>query len=175
MPQWNAKAAQTSGIQDAQQIQAEIQHEQKEIVDNYQSLNSVNPMAAPNGVTLASGLSGSPNLAALQNLMNQPQMKKYVRLVTSPEFARDLGGLIEHPMRMQLVYWEAAWLFAIILLRAWQNSKSKHWLRKVWIYLWTLGVFWIGSLVVVPRLVLGEAYSRFFSDCARILGYSIHF
>ena len=131
----------------------------------YQSLNNVNPMSTeydPNsGVTAGTGPAGD-----FQRLLAQPAVQSYLKIFSNPVFSKGVDQVLKSPRRMELLYAELGFIVFMIIFRAWRFSKCTHWTGKLWTSIWTFGFFWVGSGVLVPWLVLGEAYTQLMSGTA---------
>jgi hypothetical protein len=164
-----------------QEIQKDIQQTQKELSDAYKTLNQINPAAAQGGAPVLntpavgfSGMPGSPQvggpgLAAVQNLLANPSLQKYVKVISDPVIDQDLNALLQHPAIKECLYWELGWFVFILFFRAWRVSKATHWSKKIWIYIWTFGLLWAGLLFFVPKLIIGDTYTKFGIDTIQIL------
>lgn len=121
------------------------------------------------------GIQGMPTvspetLAKLQAFVQQPALKKYVALATNPEFTGDLTDVLQHPQLKQCGQWELGWIVVMIIFRSWMTSKSTHWLKTLWISLWTVLLFWVVAAIGIPSYFLNPAFMKLIKDTWRLLG-----
>jgi hypothetical protein len=117
---------------------------------------------------LQGGLPGGPDLAAIQNFLGQPSVKRYVQVIQNPEFLQDVTAFATHPKRAQLGYVELGWIVAILMLKSYRMAKTSNWLKHLWISLSNLCLFWIGSLAAIPYFVIGPVFTKMVLDAIRI-------
>jgi hypothetical protein len=138
-------------------IQKEVDQSQKAMADAFNSLNHAKPLKVNNGT---SGGTASEDSSGLQNLLAQPALQKYVKLVSKPQFREDLSAVVNHPNRVRCLEAELGWFFFILILRQWRYSKSKSWTGNIWIYLWATVLLWLGALYFVPHYFFGAPFDR---------------
>jgi len=146
-------------------------------------INGANPLNSVNGAPgdtgqvvyqgvqaggLQGGQPGGPDLAAIQNFLGQPSVKRYVQVIQNPEFLQDVTAFATHPKRAQLGYIELGWIVAIMMLKSYRMAKTSNWLKHLWISLSNLCLFWIGSLAVIPYFVIGPVFTKMVLDAIRI-------
>ncbi len=148
---------------------AEIQKLNEEQQKAFGAINALNPMSAQYGKPGAPPQNLPAGMEQLQKLLNHPATKSYLRLFSSPEFSQGTEQLVNHPKRMYLVYFEVGWLVIFLILRSWRLSRTNHWFKKLWVKTWTLLLFWVIGVGVVPWFVFGDIYSKTLSGFVEVL------
>jgi hypothetical protein len=80
------------------------------------------------------------------------------RALTNPVFMQSAEAIIMSPSRANLIYGQILLIGLIFLLRYWRFKKAESWYGRIWTNLWTGGLYWVGAIVVVPWVVLGQPY-----------------
>ena len=140
---------------------AELIRMQQQQAKAYGDLNVSNPLSAaynPNAVVPTTGPA-----AQFQRLLANPMVAAQLKFVSSPVVAEGVKKIAQHPNRMILLYSQIGWIVFMLFFKAWRLAQSSKWYVKIWTRLWTLGLFWIGSLGVIPCLVLGDEYKKLLS------------
>jgi hypothetical protein len=102
-----------------------------------------------------------PGLAALaaahDGTMGKFQQKIF-QLVSDEKFLRAATEVWDGPNRPTVVIYQVAFFLLMIVVRAWQQSKTEHWLMKTLIGFACTVITWAGVVYFVPRLILGEPF-----------------
>jgi hypothetical protein len=109
------------------------------------------------------------SLAALQKFIQQPALQKYVALVSNPQVIEDFTNVIKHPQAKQCLQFEGGWVVAMIVIRAWAMSKSRHWFKALAISFCTFVLFWVVAAIAIPSYFLNPAYMKLIQDVWRLL------
>jgi hypothetical protein len=175
--QANAPGSAGPGSADhAQEIQKEYDHDTQQIQEVSRSLGKMIPLAgqaSPNpsgsgatGLGLTAGLSSAsipPELQTqferVRELMDQPWMQKYLKVLSDPNVERDFLALLSHPQRVSFLFWELSWLVFILIVKIWRTMKAKKILSILFVQVWTYSLLFIGLFFLIPRLVFGTAYA----------------
>lgn len=94
--------------------------------------------------------------------------KKVSEFVSDPDVFRSLEGMWTHPNRNLVFLFQGIFLLLMILIKAWRQSKAKHWLWKLWAGFFYSALTWIGLLYVIPLAVLGAPFRTFTNAVARL-------
>jgi hypothetical protein len=106
--------------------------------------------------TLSPGL--FENYKQIEGTWNHPLTQFSITLVRDPEFRSAVSEIYGKHNSATFYGYELSWIILVWILRAWRLSKSPTWLTRLWTQAWISMVFWVGSILVVPILVWGEAY-----------------
>jgi hypothetical protein len=115
---------------------------------------------AQQGLDPNSPLSNPGGLVTLQRILTNPATQGLLRLFADPNLSKSVDAVYNSPNRMTLGYAELGWFIFFILFKAWRSSKltSAHWIRRMWLGLWTtVSYFGVGS-VLIPWTVIGDPY-----------------
>lgn len=139
---------------------AELIRAHEKAAKQFESFNANNPLSHDFKAGGEGGLGMPQGVAAqkLNALMTNPMLQGYMKLLSNPGFTENIKKIMNHPNRVTLFFAELAWIVVMIVVRAWRFSLVSHWTRKVWVNIWTMVLFWGGSSVVVPTVVLGDIY-----------------
>ncbi|MGK5086822.1 hypothetical protein WDW86_04635, partial [Bdellovibrionota bacterium FG-2] len=165
----NSSAFSTQPAQVNDDPLVELQKINEERQKTFNSINALNPMSTQYGKPGAAPQNMPAVMESLQKLLNHPATKSYLKLFSSPEFSQGTEQLVNHPNRMNLIYFQGAWLVIFLILRAWRLSRANHWAKKLWVKTWTLILFLVIGVGVVPWFVFGDAYSKTLSGFIEVL------
>jgi hypothetical protein len=98
------------------------------------------------------------NYKQLEGTWNHPMTQFSITLVRDPQFRTSVSEIYGQHNMTTFYGYEALWIILVWILRAWRLSKSPTWLTRLWTQAWIAVVFWVGSTVVVPGILWGEAY-----------------
>jgi hypothetical protein len=130
-----------------------------------QSLQAIQNAGMPKGLPTMS----PEALESVRKFAEQPGLKKYVALISNPEFTNDLTNVMRHPGLKDCFYWELGWIVVMMVIRSWRMSKTTHLLKTLWITLWTFALFWIVAAVVIPAYFLNPDFMKLVRDTIRLL------
>lgn len=108
-------------------------------------------------------------LGELQKMLENPAVRKYVRVVTNSEVVSGLQGLMAKPKEkhMHLLFAQLAFFILFALFRTWHLAKTTGFFKRI---VWSLGLFviWIGCIsFVIPTATLGWDYAAFLGAIGR--------
>jgi hypothetical protein len=139
----------------------EAERARAELQKAYEQINAMNPLSATYGKGLPAGASDIPAdspIANMQRLLSNPAVQGYLKFFSNPFFSKGLEQIMNSPKRANLAYGELGLILFVLVLRAWRQAKANHWLKRLWVSVWTTGVYLAGASVVVPWLILGDPY-----------------
>lgn len=143
----------------------ELQRSRDEFGKIYQALNQTNPMSGqfnPSAAGIPTGVPPQLHQAIEQfrKLLEYPVVKETLKIYSNPKFQEGIRQITASPQRMNLLYAEIALVLILIIYRTWRYSKVRHWALRIWTRLYTLVIFWVLAIAVVPCLVLGQGYQN---------------
>ena len=148
--------APTNTMDTVETLTAELTRMRAEQQKAWATINANNPFSS--GLSPGGVQAGTGPFAQINHLLSQPAIQAYMRFFNSPAFSKGYEQVVHSPNRMMLLYSELGLFVLLLILRAWRYSKCVHWAAKLWVRIWTLGLFWICAIVVVPWVVLGDPY-----------------
>jgi hypothetical protein len=111
----------------------------------------------------------------LQNLAPVPpeQMdrlkRKALTLAHDDRFLQSAESLWKSESRNKMLLLQAGWFLFMLLFKAWRQSRSTHWFRRLLVGFACSLLTWIGLLYVIPLLALGEPFAVFTGTLWRVL------
>jgi hypothetical protein len=145
---------------------AEAMKANQKLQEAYGKLNSANPASADFD---ALGAVTGP-AAQMQKFLANPWIKSYLSVLQNPAIQKSLLEIVNHPNRNILIYAQFGWMILIALIRVWRGALAKGMGAKMWISVWTFGLYVFGSALVVPYLVLGGIYFRVIGQIGTAMG-----
>lgn len=83
---------------------------------------------------------------------------KIMELAADERFVQSVTDLWNHPKRNTLLVAELIFLVVMFFVKAWRQAKARNWFTKLLTGMF-LGLFtWIGVLLILPYIVLGEPF-----------------
>ena len=138
----------------------ELQQIQEQQAKAYQDLNASNPLSADFKKTVPTSEAGLQVQKLLAGAAANPLIAAQLKLVSSPTVGEAVKKISQHPNRMMLLYAQIGWIVFMLFFKTWRIAMSTRWYAKLWTRIWTLGLFWIGSLAAIPYAVLGDDYMK---------------
>ena len=138
----------------------EAAHANDHYKQSFQTLNETNPISQDFGKsTDPSKLApGMDSILRMQKLLSSPAAQKYLKIFSNAQVTEALTTLVEHPKRKDLFMAEAVLFLAMLLFRAWRQSKAKNWGQRFFVSIYSLGVYWAISIFLLPTVLLGDSY-----------------
>lgn len=104
-------------------------------------------------------------------MLSQPKTLKYLEMVSDPEFTQPLFSLMDHSNWKLLLYLQLGLLVLLFFFRAWRYSLCERgqWLKRIWIGVWTMLLYWCLAGIALPTMLLGDAYVRTLKGLYRII------
>jgi len=90
-----------------------------------------------------------------------PARAKAMQLASDDNFLKAAQDLWSHPSRNTLLIAQAIFFAIMFLLKAWRQSVTKNWFKKILVGAFLGLTTWAGLLVVLPYAFLGEPYRIF--------------
>lgn len=108
-------------------------------------------------------------LGELQKMLENPAVRKYVRVVTNSEVVSSLRAVVDKPKEkhMHLLFAELGFFVVFALFRTWFLARKAGFFKKI---LWSTGLFavWMfGISFVLPTVTLGWEYPAFLGSVWR--------
>ena len=138
----------------------ELQQIQEQQAKAYQDLNASNPLSADFKKTAPTSEAGMQMQKLLSGAAANPLIAAQLKLVSNPTVGEAVKRIAQHPNRMVLLYCQIGWVVFMLFFKTWRLAMSTKWYAKLWTRIWTLGLFWVGSLAVIPFALLGEDYLK---------------
>jgi hypothetical protein len=95
--------------------------------------------------------------------------EKALRLATDDKFLRAAEDLWKNEKRNQMFLVQAGWFLFMLLFKAWRQSRTHHWFKRLLVGGACSLVTWIGLIYVIPLAVLGEPFGVFTGTLWRVL------
>jgi len=99
-------------------------------------------------------------IEAIQASQLHPWVQKYAIAFTDPRIVRAAQKVEASPDRKNLIWAEIAWVVFMLFFRSWVYSRVKNWFQKIFAWLGTWLVYFTGSSICVPVIVMGAPYSE---------------
>lgn len=137
----------------------ELLKARKEMQQAYDAINVSNPFssehgkAAPAGAPVATG-----RVAEIQKLLANPAVQGYLGAFNNPAMTAAIQQVAKHPNRNVLLGSEAGLFVLMIIIRAWRQSKARHWARKLWVNFYTFVIGTGLAAVGLPAAIIGDSY-----------------
>lgn len=98
-----------------------------------------------------------------------PARAKVMQLASDDNFIKAAQDLWSHQGRNTLLIAQAIFFAIMFLIKAWRQSATKNWFKKILVGVFLGLTTWAGLLVVLPYIVLGEPYRIFVLTIWRVL------
>lgn len=85
--------------------------------------------------------------------------QKAMKLASDDRFLNSLTAIWAHPQRNNMLLFQLGFFLFIVVLKAWINSRPKHWFRKLLIGFFVNILTVITISYVIPLLVIGEPFA----------------
>lgn len=83
---------------------------------------------------------------------------KAMTLAADEKFLNSVTDLWKHPKRETLLWIELGFLIVMFLFKAWRQSKTSHWFKRLLIGFVIGWITWAIAILVIPYFVLGEPF-----------------
>ena len=153
-------ATSAAALQNDEDSSKELQKIQEQQAKVYQDLNASNPLSADFKKTVPTSEAGLQVQKLLSGAAANPLIAAQLKLVSNPTVGEAVKKISQHPNRMMLLYAQIGWIVFMLFFKTWRIAMSTKWYAKLWTRIWTLGLFWIGSLAVIPYAVLGDDFVK---------------
>ena len=101
---------------------------------------------------------GSPLTRSAQTIEDQESMRKCQQLFRHERFAKGVVMLSNHPNLRFVLLMEVSLILLTVIIRTWRMTHITHWAGRLTVNFTTTVMFWVLAAVVIPFLILGEAY-----------------
>lgn len=99
----------------------------------------------------------------VQALLSSQAGQALVQFASQPAVTSSIRGMMEHPDRVKFLYFEAGWAILLFPVGFWRASRAERWYGKVWVKISNAGIYWGGAVALIPWIVFGDPYAKFFS------------
>jgi uncharacterized membrane protein len=95
--------------------------------------------------------------------------RKIMVLASDQKFLKAAGDLWNSPERNTLLIAEAVFFVFMFFFRAWRQAKASNWFTRVLTGFFLSVVTWIGLVLVLPAVILGEPFRQVVSSLWRVV------
>jgi len=95
--------------------------------------------------------------------------EKALKLANDDRFLKSAEALWKNEKRNTMLLVQLGWFLFMLLFKAWRQSKTTHWFRRLLIGFACSCLTWFGLLYVIPLAVLGEPFGVFTGTLWRVL------
>jgi len=92
-----------------------------------------------------------------------------LKLANDDRFLQAAKGLWANEKRKELLLIQAGFFLFMMLFKAWRQSRTHHWFKRLLVGFALSLITWAGMLYVIPLLVLGEPFAVFTTTLWRVL------
>ncbi len=152
----------------------EIQQVQNQNNATYGALNRLNTLSDQSGAPLSQDPNvpvTSPGLEQIEKFLSSPPGQALMKFFSSPHYSALSDQILKNPNKAQLWYAQIGWFVFFLIFRAWRASRldPDQWIRKIFLYLWTMVVFVAVSVSLIPWLILGDPYIQVLIGVAKAI------
>lgn len=108
--------------------------------------------------TIQQKVGGAPAMPGLSTEGISKIKDKLVKLASDETFLKSAQEVWASPQRNNLLIAQGVFFLVMILFKAWRQSKSENWFWKFLVGCFLNLVTWVGLVVVIPVVVLGDPY-----------------
>ena len=95
--------------------------------------------------------------------------EKVLRLASDEHFLKSAEQVFSHPNRLNLMLLELAFFVVMIFIKGWRQAAAKNWFKRILVGFGFWWLTWIGMLVVLPYIMLGEPFRVFVFSLVKLL------
>ena len=95
--------------------------------------------------------------------------QKALQIVNDPKLVGAIQKLAKHSNIKTLFVTQAVFFVLMLVFRAWRSSRYKSWVGRLWVSFYCTIISWVGLLVVLPLVLLGEPYKIILESLAKAI------
>lgn len=134
-------------------VPAEFGFEAEAPVDQAEALNSIH------SAQLERNAQQVQAFQTIQNLMQTPIVKAYLKVVSHPQVFGSMMEIVKHPRTRNLLYFQLGLLLFFFVFKSWRSARAETTGQRIWVSVYSTLGYWSMAAFVLPALFWGRPYA----------------